>query len=78
MEVSWETHNLVSNVAGYDFIDFFNAKLKEIKSKSEDTEVAIKEHLISEIEYELNKMKKELDYEDTDFFARSGGSVEEE
>lgn len=78
MEVSWETHNLVGNVAGYDFIDFFNAKLKEIKSKSKDAEVAIKEHLISEIEYELNKMKKEIYYEEADFFARNGCLLDEE
>jgi hypothetical protein len=78
MEVSWETHNLVGNVAGYDFVDFFTEKLKEIKNKSTEPEVAIKEHLISEIEYELNKMKKELDYEEADFFARSGDSGEEE
>ena len=77
MEVSWETHNLVCNVANYEFEDFFEKKLKEIKSKSEDAEVAIKEHLIAEISYELHKMEKELDYEDIDFFARSGGSVEE-
>lgn len=78
MEVSWETHNLVGNVAGYDFVDFFTEKFKEIKEKSTEPEVAIKEHLISEIEYELNKMKKELDYEEADFFARSGDSGEDE
>lgn len=78
MRVSWETHNLVCNVSGYDFIDFFNAKLKEIKDKSKDAEVAIKEELIGEIEYELNKMKKELYYESADFFAHSGSFSEEE
>lgn len=78
MRVSRETHDLVCNVSGDDFIDFFNKKLKEIKDNSKDAETSIKEELISEIEYELNKMKKELYYETADFFTQSGSFSEEE
>lgn len=78
MEVTWETHNLVCDVADYEFKEFFEKKLKEIKEKSTDHITPIKEELIDEIMYELEKMKKELWYEEQDFYLQSGYFAEED
>lgn len=78
MEIDWNTHVLVGDTILDTFTEYVNSTVKKIKEQSKEPECAIKEHLISEIEYELNKMKKELDYEEADFFARSGDSGEDE